>query len=421
MSTQQKAQNPQDVRKRRVFYIPGYDPMLPRRYRELYRSEASKQALWSGYGIELKGKAGKDNYGWSVRTDIDGRRSRADFEFLGWSDIVQKSMNKSIPATYFMMLHTVWIYLSSGTLLRLARLRKGPIVAALFPVVALCAQLLLGLGLAWAVAALAGIFIAQWLGWGFGLVFGGLLMRWFKARDNRIFAYYLLHDYAFSAQYYGVNPPALEVRMQEFKTRIAAALSSDADEVLLVGHSSGAHIGASVLADLLRERPLDSKGPRLAFLSLGQVIPMVSFLPRATRLRGDLRFLSQRDDIDWVDVSAPGDGCSFALCDPVSVSGVAPAEGRKRWPLVFSAAFSETLSPALFKSLKRRFFRIHFQYLCAFDRPRDYDYFQITAGPLSLRARYKDRVASRSRIEVPLSTHRSTDREDACAIHPAKA
>ena len=28
--------------------------------------------------------------------------------------------------------------------------------------------------------------------------------------------------------------------------------------------------------------------------------------PRAARLRGDLRYLSEREEVTWVDVSAPG-------------------------------------------------------------------------------------------------------------------
>jgi len=40
-------------------------------------------------------------------------------------------------------------------------------------------------------------------------------------------------------------------------------------------------------------------------------------------LRQDLRDLSESDDLTWIDVTAPGDGCSFALCDPVAVCGVA--------------------------------------------------------------------------------------------------
>jgi hypothetical protein len=130
---------------------------------------------------------------------------------------------------------------------------------------------------------------------------------------------------------------------------------------------------------------------------------MVSFLPDAYRLRADLKFLSARDELAWVDVTAPGDGCAFALCDPVSVSGVAPE--TKRWPLVFSAAFTQTLSPERWQELRWRFFRLHFQYLCAFDRPGDYDYFQITAGPKSLLDRYQDRQPSKSRIEKPVNKY----------------
>jgi hypothetical protein len=109
-----------------------------------------------------------------------------------------------------------------------------------------------------------------------------------------------------------------------------------------------------------------------------------------------------------VDVSAPGDGCSFALCDPVAVSGVSGPD--KKWPLVLSAAFTQTLSPERWKALRWRFFRLHFQYLCAFDRPGTYDYFRITAGPLTLAERFKDRAPSNSRIETPVSKYTDTSR-----------
>jgi hypothetical protein len=82
------------------------------------------------------------------------------------------------------------------------------------------------------------------------------------------------------------------------------------------------------------------------------------------------------------------------------------APKNKRWPLVLSAAFTQTLSPERWKALRWRFFRLHFQYMCAFDRPGDYDYFQITAGPMTLAARYHGRAPSNSRIETPRSGFR---------------
>jgi len=81
---------------------------------------------------------------------------------------------------------------------------------------------------------------------------------------------------------------------------------------------------------------------------------MVAFLPDAKQLRQDLRDLSESDDLTWIDVTAPGDGCSFALCDPVAVCGV--ARDAQKWPLVLSAAFTQTLSASKWKAVRWRFF-----------------------------------------------------------------
>lgn len=206
-----------------------------------------------------------------------------------------------------------------------------------------------------------------------GMVLFGAVLDWFRKKDNKIFAYYLMHDYAFSARWRGVNPPALEDRTTAFAATIADAMNRDVDEVLIVCHSSGAHLAISVLADRFRDGRVLKGGPSLGFLSLGQVVPMMSFLPKAYRLRADLGYLNVQDRITWIDVTARGDGCAFALCDAVAVSGVATY--NKKWPLVISAPFTQSLQPETWKALRWRFFRLHFQYLCAFDRPKDYNYF----------------------------------------------
>jgi hypothetical protein len=390
--------------RRRVFYIPGFDPIHPRRYRELYRSEGRAQAAISGYQIDLKPKKVKGPYGWQVNASIDGAQAQAEVEVLVWSDIVKLSMAGGILATYWQLARTAWAYIGSGALFRLMQLRKGPIIAALYPIVMLLVQLAVALAAGWGVGALAGYLVHPVAGWAVGLALVWLVLRAFRRADNKIFAYYLMHDYAFTAQARGAIPAELEARMTAFRGSIREALAGDYDEVLVVGHSSGAHLAVSILADLIREGMPEGRAA-LAFLSLGQVVPMVSFLPEAKRLRADLHFLSARDELVWIDVTAPGDGCAFALCDPVAVSGVAPDD--QRWPLVISAAFTQTLSPERWRALRWRFFRLHFQYLCAFDRPGDYDYFRITAGAVTLRARYDGRPASKSRITRAISGYRT--------------
>jgi hypothetical protein len=121
------------VRRRRVFFIPGYDPMPPRAHRERYRREAARQADFSGHEIAVARRA-VGRRGWRVDARIEGQGVETTVEVLHWADIVRASMARGVGAgltPHFC--RTAWIYLSSGALFRLMRLRKGPVIAALFP------------------------------------------------------------------------------------------------------------------------------------------------------------------------------------------------------------------------------------------------------------------------------------------------
>jgi acetyl esterase/lipase len=74
-----------------------------------------------------------------------------------------------------------------------------------------------------------------------------------------------LHDYANAAQAKGENPLELEDRMADFRRAIAAALDEDVAEVLVVGHSSGAHLAVSILAELIREGGVSKRVLHLVF------------------------------------------------------------------------------------------------------------------------------------------------------------
>jgi hypothetical protein len=100
-----------------------------------------------------------------------------------------------------------------------------------------------------------------------------------------------------------------------------------------------------------------------------------------------------RAKVTWVDVTAPGDGCAFALCDPVAVSGVAPPRGSAgRWwsvgglqrrpcrPSLAGRTEAAVLPAAFPVSLRLRRLK---------GGPEDYDYFRITAGAQTLADRYR--------------------------------
>ena len=212
------------VFRRHVLYIPGYDPFPPRRYRELYRTEGAAQAAISGHAIALKPREGA-TYGWTVAARVEGRAVETEVEVLVWSDLVKGSMGRGIIGTYGQMLRTAWLYIGSGALRRLIRLRKGPMIAALYPVVALVLQAVLAL----LVAALV-----LWLGWGLPRGLGWLLaaggawavLEGFRRLDHRLFVYYLMHDYAFTTVQGGAYPAVLEERLRAFGARVRSALAS---------------------------------------------------------------------------------------------------------------------------------------------------------------------------------------------------
>ena len=74
------------------------------------------------------------------------------------------------------------------------------------------------------------------------------LLRWFRKKDGKFFAYYLMHDYAYGAAQFKRRQPDTELEHAHvgriWQTQIAQrARQTDVDEVLVVGHSSGAHLG----------------------------------------------------------------------------------------------------------------------------------------------------------------------------------
>ncbi|MCB1388958.1 MAG: hypothetical protein KDK12_07450, partial [Rhodobacteraceae bacterium] len=270
------------VRRRRVFYVPGYDPFPPRRYREFYRKEGAAQAALSGYDFDMRAETGGGQYVWRVETGIGGQTTEARVEVLVWSDLVQSSMRRGIAATYLLLARTLWIFASTGALGAMIRLRPGPMLTGAWPVGMLTGQLLAGLvamaGVWWGAVALLGGVPGHAAGAVLGLAaLSGVLMV-FRKLDTKLFAYYMLYDFAQVAQHRGAFGEALQARLDGFTEAVAAALDEGNDEVLVVGHSSGAALAVAIVAAVER-RGLRAGGAALALLTLGQAIPMQAFLP----------------------------------------------------------------------------------------------------------------------------------------------
>ena len=385
----------QTVWRRRVYFISGFDPNGPRRCYFLYRDEARAQADISGYRIKtsrMTYEKGAPVVRWQAHMQEDGHKSEADIHMLRWDDIARTWMRRSLPSTYLLMIRTLWFYLTTGSYAALSRISALSTSLGLYPVIMMIMYALTATGVGYGVYAAAASLGAPIMGGLLGLIAAYVVMRLTRRIDEATFVYYLLYDFAFTAAHSRGEAPEIDERINAFADRIATDWrAEDCDELLIIGHSSGSAHAAAVAARLVDAGIGGEGGPKLSLLTLGQNIPMLSFLPGAQQMRDDLRTLGQTDAVEWIDISTPADAVSYSLTDPVSASGIVLEGAARKNPRVYSAAFWSTISAEMEAKLRRRYFRIHLQYLCAFDQPKHYDYFRITAGGLRLGQHFEGR------------------------------
>ena len=386
------------VRRRCVFYISGFDPKGAAHYHALYRDEAAKQAQVSGMSVEVgrRKKTAEGNAFWQVTAhNTEGPEDPDDpvetrYEFLRWDDIVREHWPRNPVRLRWDIVTTTWLNLRHGALWRMLKLAWPPVVALVSPFVLLFAMLL-GLPiLAALVFSLASASLGAWSAGALtciAVAAGVQAGRWLEKKYSM---FWLMRSYAFTAQQAQGRVPALDARLsQHANTLLNRLANNEDDEILVVAHSSGTMMAASMLAKALRLDPqLGARGPVVSFLTLGQWMPLLGCLPQAQAFRDDLQLLATARGIDWIDFTAPPDGCCFALVDPVAACGISNAARQEDRPKLLSPRFAEMFEPSDYAAIRSDKFRIHFQYLMASSKPVSYDYFAMTAGAMTLAERF---------------------------------
>lgn len=376
-----------------MFYVSGFDPKGAAHYHGLYREESAHQCNAEGYArtVGPRQRQANGNAAWALRAEDGQHTVDTRYEFMRWDDVVRQHWPKTTAALWRDVVATTLFYLRHGTWWKMFRLSWPPAVAVFTPFLLVC-FLLLGTPL---LALVGGWWVAvrmQHPAWGLA---AGLLLAtalWWIGRriEARYSMYWMMRSYAFTARQARSEVPDLEQRLDALAQQLVQRVRDKTDdEVLVVGHSSGAIMAASIMARALRLEPgLASLGPTLSLMTLGQWIPLLGLLPMAGRFRDELRLLGATRGLCWVDFSAPPDGCCFALTHPITSCGVphAPAGGAE--VKLLNPRFAALFDTQAYAALRRDKFRLHFQYLRASDLPGDYDYFAITAGPRTLAERF---------------------------------
>ncbi len=358
------------IEKRKVFYLGGFDPRGAGFYYGLYKKEAENYSKRTGIEVDVtKRKKSGTNYSWKIRAED----TKTDYEFLKWDDIVRKNWSKNPVLLYLKAFRTYFYYLLSGTVSSAYKIAWEPVLTFIYPLLLIASVILSSFTAGFAAYRLSPI----------AAPFAALAVLYLaNLKLTKSNAYWLMQLYNYTHDFAGRDHTEFKNRMNEFAKLVEKDLASeDYDEVILSAHSNGTICLMHVLPEL-------SKSPhfkKLKVLTLGQIVPLLSLLPKAKEFRKLVRETSGYD-IFWLDVTAPSDGACFAFTGPFI--GVCPNH-NSRLKLI-SARFHKMFDAEKYNRVKRDKRQTHFLYLMAADNNTEYDYFAITTGNISLEKRFAD-------------------------------
>ena len=388
------------VRRRRVFFLAGFDPRGPAHYHAVYRDEAARQSQTQAgadgtvYAVGESEPDGAHCVRWTVQSRAAGASVDTLYSYLGWDDIARASVPRG-PGAWLRAVFRFWSrHLQQGghaASWRLARrwawaLLSIPIflagvLAAVVGVAALAHGAVsyssASAGWRWAAASLSGGAVAWW-GW-------RLALHW-----NQVWLTHALNgSYAWAAG----QLPALDQRLPGFARRIFEALqdaeAEGVDEVLVVGHCMGAMLSAVVIGQVAQLCADNGRGlDRLGYLTLASPMANYALLRDDVHVASAMRRLAGLD-IAWLDYTAPQDPLCYFLVDAIGAVGVPDTRRRVRFRMR-SARFDKMVDPAMMQQVRRDPLRLHFLYLLASHRPVGNDFFALTAGPRSIDDRVRE-------------------------------
>src|ERR1700692_156885 len=346
---------------------------------------------------------------WTIETKAADWQTRTSYDFLRFEDLIQRDLASPIWRT---VAHAEWIYwrlVFGGTIAQFWRANWRFATFITYPHLMLLCEALCAAGFAFVFEkGLAAIGIPDLLCIAAATALGfALLGAALKYTENQTYLLYLLCDTIWTWEFSHRQRGEWDERIDRFAQYLAdVARSSDAEEIVVVGHSSGSFLGAEIVARALKLDPdLGRHGPRIVLLTIGGNFPIVGFHAVSQDFRDHLRELAIEPSIDWIDCQSRKDVMNFYPFDPVTGHGIEVGELRRN-PTIVPVRFREIIKPEHYNLFRWKFFRVHFQFVMANELPHAYDFFMIVCGPIPLSERM-----ARPEAALAFATGDATERE----------
>ncbi len=382
------------VKHRHIIYVQGYDPRGLSQYYRMFRTELRKFGRLYDLDTQVgrpAGPADGERASWQIETTAEDWQTRTTYDFLRWEDLIKDDLAWPVWRTLVHSIAIYWRLVFSGTIgrfwsahWRFATFITYPhLVVLTFALIAgaagyaMCTGLT-ALGSPGVLSIIGGIASA--------IALFDVLIR---VTENRTYALYLLSDTIFTWEFSHRQRPEWDARIDRFAHHLVETMTTtDADEVILVGHSSGSFLGVEILAKALELDPdLGRHGPKLVFVTLGGNMPIVGFHKSSAPFRQHLCRLAHEPSLEWYDCQSRKDVMNFYPFHPVKGHGIHLDNANDRIRII-PVRFRDIVASNRYNKFRWQFFSVHFQFVMANDHPHPYDFFMIVCGPVYLSSRF---------------------------------
>jgi len=381
------------VKNRHIIYVQGYDPRGLAQYYRMFRTELRKFEKLYGLTTRIgrpQNITESEIASWTIETQADDWQTRTTYDFLRFEDFIQRDLGLPI---WHIVSYTLWIYLRlifQGTVFRFMKANWRFLTFITYPHIvfwleAACFAFLAALirrGLDAAGVPPPFDIVAA------SIFFFGLLWTVLKYTERRSYVLYLMCDTIWTWEFAHRERPEWDERLDRFAQHLCDVVQgSDAEEIVLIGHSSGSFLGTEIMARALKLDPrLGRHGRRVILLTLGGNYPIVGFHKAASDFREHLRELAIEPHIEWIECQARKDVMNFFDLDPIASHGIDVGAARRN-PMIVPIRFREMILPEHYNVFRWKFFRVHFQFVMANEVSHPYEFFMIVCGPVPLHER----------------------------------
>ena len=370
------------VHKRCFVQMTGYEPVGPeRQHHRFVREMARFHKTWNVKGevspLQLSADGAVNN--WTIETYGPNWRVTTDFHLFRWDDFVAADTAKSDWWRFPLGIAALMEFVLTGTVVRyfIIAWRYGAFF--LFPLLYL-------VGMTWLAIGVTRLAVGH-LGLPYPMIVAPLLwlvlfiaLRFTFGRFIQIG--YALDDWYFARDFVHRARPEVEARLDALARELVRIVrDTDADEIIVDGHSLGAPMSLAVVDRARRLDPqLGERGKRLHLVSTGSSLLKVALHPAAGWLREVVGRLASASSIYWVEYQALVDIINVYKVDPVVALGM-PATGK---PIVKIFRIRLMVEEHTYRHFHLNFLRVHRQAVMGNERRYFYDYYMLCCGPLSL-------------------------------------